>query len=99
MTKASKQYFLGYIYEEIEKDYFNAIHSKNGKEVFFKKQLEELDQKTIVSIELKNRLERIKENSRLYDLPTFIDNLIKGEFREDLDLQGKVLNFETPSFF
>lgn len=101
MTKPLKQYLLGYIYEQLEKNVYNI---KNGhgdvKNLqMFTSWLDQLDKKDIQDKNLINALNNMKDSTKIYDMPKFINNLINGCYKNDQDLTGKVRNFQTPSFF
>ena len=93
MTKSLKQHLLGIIYEEIEKSY------NTSQKPLFKIWLNQLNNKKVISESLIAFLTNFKDNTQLYDMHTFIYKLINGDYAKDIDLDGDVLLFETPSFF
>ena len=100
MTKAHKQHLLGIIYEFFEKRYNMAIHSNNAKSEVYKNWLRQLDNKKVESEEFRACLIQFKDYyQRLIDMPSFIDRLLNDEWQEDKDLEGNILEFETPAFF
>lgn len=98
MKKELKQHLLGILYEHFEKRYYNALHQKQSI-IKYQKWLGQLNNRKIESKELIDCLLQIKESTKLYDMPLFIDNLIANRLINDRDVSGLIKNFETPSFF
>lgn len=92
LTTNYKIYLLSFIYEEIEKNYFNALHRKDNEKVeFYKELLNEIKDKDIKNKNLINILKNMKDaySSRLPELPFFIDELLKGTYTKDRQIVVK----------
>lgn len=86
LTTNYKIYLLSFIYEEIEKNYYNAFHRKDNEKVdFYKEFLNELKSKNIKNKNLICILKNMKEaySKILPDLPFFIDELLNDSFLKD----------------
>ena len=86
MNNACKTYLISFIYEEIAKGYYNALHSKNNEGMeFYQNLLKEIENKKIKSDNLKVILTNMKEAyaHRMIDMPIFIENLLIGNYIND----------------
>ena len=96
ITDTHKKYLLSYIYEEIEKRYYHAKHSNNAEKIEkYSQWLKELDQKQISSNELILVLKNMQDiySNRIYDMPTFIELLLKGHWAKDTALNGFIKDY------
>ena len=100
MNRAYKQHLLGIIFEEVEKQYYNAKHSKRHQQAQeYQQYLEELNNKEIKSEKLKFILTNMGNNHHVPNMPIFVGNILKGQYVQDGDLKGPIRDFQTPSFF
>lgn len=86
MTNRQKRYLLNFIYEEVEKHYYNAIHRRDEKRTnLYYGLMNEIKTKRIDSPILINIINILKENYKhnICDLPLFADNLLSGMYIED----------------
>lgn len=86
MTNRQKRYLLNFIYEEVEKHYYNAIHRRDSKKVeFYSNLMNEVKSKKINSPVLINIINILSENYQhnISDLPMFATNLLDGSYIDD----------------
>ena len=99
MNTKMKTYLLNFIYEEVEKNLYNAYYRKDQEKMnFYIKLLKEIKSKNIQSEELKNILLNMKDYYKniMIDMPLFIDNLLANKYKDDKNIDIRYDCIETP---
>jgi hypothetical protein len=85
-----KSYLMSFIYEEIEKNYFNALHNKNKEKIkYYTKFLNELENKQIRNPEFIKILKNMKDSYTIIDLSFFIDELLSDRYHNNSNINIK----------